>query len=89
MIIKLLSVLDIATAVIILIYQYGNLKTKLLISFIAYLIIKAYMFRGDFASFIDLCIAIYMIIMIFYTAPILTWIAAIYLIQKSIVGFIM
>ena len=89
MIIKIMSILDIIAAIVMLLYQYGSAKTRLLITFIAYLAIKAFMFRGDFASFLDACLAIYMIIMIFFAIPIITWIAAIYLIQKAISGLIL
>jgi hypothetical protein len=89
MIVKLMSLLDIIAAVVMILYQYGSVSFRLLLSFIVYLIIKAFMFRGDFASFLDACIAIYMFFMLFLSVPILTWIAAIYLIQKAIVGFIL
>jgi hypothetical protein len=89
MIVKIMSLFDIATAIIMVLYQYGSVNFRLLVSFIAYLLIKFFMFRGDFASFLDLCIAIYMILMTFVGVPIITWIAAIYLIQKAIVGLIM
>lgn len=89
MIVKIMSLLDITTAIMMIFYQYGSIKTRLLISFIAYLLIKAFMFKGDFASFLDACIAIYMVFMIFFPIPFITWIAAIYLIQKAIVGFIL
>jgi hypothetical protein len=89
MIVKIMSFLDIVTAIMLLLYQYGSIRTRLFISFIAYLLIKAFMFKGDFASFLDACIAIYMIFMIFFSVPVLSWIAAVYLIQKAIVGFIL
>ena len=89
MIVKFMSLLDIITAIVMILYQYGSVNTRLLITFMAYLILKAFMFRGDFASFLDACIAIYMVFMIFLPISILTWIAAIYLIQKAMVGFMM
>jgi hypothetical protein len=89
MIVKIMSLLDLATAIIMLLFQYGSVKSRLLMSFIAYLLIKAFMFRGDFASFLDACIAIYMVLMIFFSVPLLTWVAAVYLIQKAITGFIL
>lgn len=88
MFVKIMGLLDVASAVVMILYQYGSVNFRLLASFIAYLLIKFFMFRGDFASFLDLCIAIYMILMTFVGVPILTWIAAIYLIQKALVGFI-
>ncbi|MCC7574492.1 hypothetical protein KO361_02780 [Candidatus Woesearchaeota archaeon] len=89
MIVKIMSLLDLATAIVMILFQYGSVKSRLLMSFIAYLLIKAFMFRGDFASFLDACIAIYMIFMIFFSVPLLTWIATVYLIQKAITGFIL
>lgn len=89
MIVKIMSLLDIASAIVMILYQYGSINTRLLITFIAYLALKAIMFRGDFASFLDACIAIYMMLMILMAVPIITWIAAIYLIQKAITGIIL
>ena len=89
MIVKIMSLLDLATAIVMILFQYGSVKSRLLMRFIAYLLIKAFMFRGDFASFLDACIAIYMIFMIFFSVPLLTWIATVYLIQKAITGFIL
>ncbi len=88
-IVRILSLLDIITAIMIILYQYGNIRTRLIISFTAYLLLKAFMFRGSFASFLDATIAIYTIIMIFLPITIITWIAAIYLIQKAISGLIL
>jgi len=88
MIVKIMSLLDVTTAVMMILYQYGDIKTRLMLSFATYLFIKAILFRGDFASFLDACIAVYMVLMIFISVPIITWIAAIYLIQKAVIGFI-
>lgn len=88
MFVKVMSLLDIVSAIVMLLYQYGSVNFRLLVTFIVYLLVKFFMFRGDFASFLDLCIAIYMILLTFVSVPILTWIAAIYLIQKALVGFI-
>lgn len=89
MFVKIMSLLDIVTAIVMILYQYGSVNFRLLATFIAYLLVKFIMFRGDFASFLDLCIAIYMILMTFVGVPILTWIAAIYLIQKALAGVIL
>lgn len=89
MIVKLMSLFDILTAVVMILYQFGSVSFRLLLSFTAYLLIKFFMFRGDFASFIDLCIAIYMLFMLVFPIPLITWIAAIYLIQKAVSGFIL
>jgi hypothetical protein len=83
LVVRILGFLDFLTGIMLLLYQYDVLGTRLFISFIMYLMIKGIVFRGDFASFVDIVIAVYMIFMIFMPVTILTYIAAIYLFQKS------
>jgi len=87
MITKIMGIMDFATAIIILFYQYGSVSFRLFLSFAIYLLLKAFLFRGDFASFLDACIAIYMIFMLFLPLSLISWLSAIYLIQKAVVSF--
>jgi hypothetical protein len=86
--IKLMGFLDLLTAGAIILFNYDILGLRLFISFILYLILKGIMFKGDIASMLDLGIASYMILMIFFPITILSWIAAIYILQKGIVSFL-
>jgi hypothetical protein len=87
MIVKILGGLDILTGAMILLFQYDVIGIRLLISFILYLLIKGFLFRMNFASFLDIVIAIYMVFMIFMPFTILSYVAAIYLFQKGAVSF--
>jgi hypothetical protein len=86
-VVRALGFLDFLTGIMILLFQYDVIGTRLFLSFIFYLILKGIIFRGDFASFVDLVIAVYMIFMIFMPITIVTYIAAIYLFQKSATSF--
>ncbi|MGV8169084.1 MAG: hypothetical protein ACP5N3_03430 [Candidatus Nanoarchaeia archaeon] len=84
--VRVLGVLDFLTGVMILLFNYDLTPTRLFISFILYLLIKGIIFRMDFAGFIDIVVAVYMIFMIFQPVTIVSFIAAIYLFQKSIMS---
>ncbi|MGV8163158.1 MAG: hypothetical protein ACP5N2_07545 [Candidatus Nanoarchaeia archaeon] len=86
-VVRLLGFLDFLTGVMILLYHYDIAGTRIFVSFIMYLLIKGIVFRLDFASFIDITVAIYMIFMFFQPVTVITYIAAIYLFQKSITSF--
>ncbi len=83
-IVRALGFMDLLTGIMILLYQYDVLPTRLFISFILYLLLKGIIFRLDFASFIDITVGVYMIFMIFHPITIMSYIAAIYLFQKSV-----
>jgi hypothetical protein len=89
LLVRILGFMDFLTGVMILLYQYDVAGTRLFMSFIAYLLIKGIIFRLDFASFVDLVIAIYMIFMLFLPITVVTYIAAIYLFQKSASSLLM
>lgn len=88
-IVRALGIMDFLTGVVMLLYQYDVTGTRFLLSFIFYLLLKGIIFRGDFASFVDIVISVYMIFMIFAPITVLTYIAAIYLFQKSISSIFM
>jgi hypothetical protein len=83
----LLGIMDILTAVFIVLGNYHLASLRFFMTFIIYLLVKGIVFRGDLASFIDLAIAVYMILMIFFPITVVSFIAAIYLIQKGILSF--
>lgn len=84
MIIKIMGLMDIISGVTILLFHYELIPIRFLLAAILYLAIKGIAFRGDPASFIDIGIAIYMVIMLLNPFTIPSYIAAIYLFQKGI-----
>ena len=80
--------LDILSAIIIILFHLEIVAGRILLSFILYLIIKGFMFKGDTASIIDFIIAIYLLFM--YIRPIwaLSIISCIYLVQKGFYSLI-
>jgi hypothetical protein len=83
-VIKFLGLMDLLTGLFIILGNYHAVSARILLLFLIYLIIKGVLFRGDIASFIDLGIAVYMIILIFFPITIISFLAAIYLFQKGV-----
>jgi hypothetical protein len=81
---KVLGVIDIFTAIIILIMQFGGTPTRYAIACILYLLVKGFIFRGDFASMLDLLIAGYMVLLFFHGFLIISILIAIHLVIKGI-----
>lgn len=88
-IVRALGIMDFLAGVFLLLFQYDVVGSRIILSFIFYLLIKGIIFRGDFASFVDIVIAVYMIFMLFMPITVLTYIAAIYLFQKSFTSIFM
>ena len=89
LLVRILGFMDFLTGVMMLLYQYDVIGTRLLFSFIFYLLAKGIIFRMDFASFVDIVISVYMIFMIFLPITVVTYIAAIYLFQKSLTSMLL
>lgn len=86
MIIKLFGLFDLLSGVLLLLAHFSegfNTISRMSIGFIMYLFIKAYMFKGDFASFIDFLTGIYFVMILFGIKTFLTYIFALYLFQKA------
>lgn len=88
MLVKLFSVADLCVALSMLLIQYNIIPWNFGVAGAFYLMIKFYMFRGDIASFIDLFVGIYIILLMIGIHTFLTYVFAIYLIQKGIFGLI-
>ncbi len=84
MIVKLMGILDIFTALVIVLFQYKMIHNPLIVSLGLYLIIKAIMFFGDFFSIIDGIAGLYMLFMIIVSIETATFIVAGYLTIKGI-----
>ncbi len=83
-IVKFMGILDILTGIALLLFNYGLVSGRFMTSFMAYLILKGVMFKGDLASFIDILIVLYILLMFIYPITILTVIVVLYLFQKGL-----
>ena len=88
MIVKILGILDVLTGISIILFNYDLLPVKIVFAVMIYLLVKGIAFRGDVASFIDLGIFVYMILMFISPLTIVSFIVAIYMFQKGIVSFL-
>lgn len=85
---KLLSILDMLTGLLLLLFTFG-LGGKIILLFAAYLIIKALVFLPDIASIADLIAGLYILLLLIGIGwSILTWVVVIWLLQKLIFVFI-
>ncbi|MFH1063487.1 MAG: hypothetical protein V1729_00235 [Candidatus Woesearchaeota archaeon] len=84
MIIRLLGVADLLTAAAVLLLHYDLLGWRIGFLFVAYLIIKGWLFRSDINSVVDILCGVYMFIMLFGLTTIATWFIVIYLFQKAV-----
>lgn len=84
MIVKVMGVLDIFTAIVMLLFQYKLIHNPLIVSLGFYLIIKAVVFFGDLFSIADGVIGLYMLFMIIFPMQTVTFVAAGYLTIKGL-----
>lgn len=87
-IVKIMGIMDFLTGIMVILFNYDLIGVKVLLVFLLYILIKGIAFRGDVASFIDLGIAIYMLLMLILPVTILSYIVAIYLFQKGAVSML-
>lgn len=85
--VKLMGLTDILAGLIIILFTYDVIGVKFLLVFFLYLLIKGLAFRGDFASFADIGISIYMLFMLITPITVISYIVAVYLFQKGVVCF--
>ena len=86
-VLKILGLLDILTGIMIILFQHDLIGWRLMLSFILYLVIKGVAFKLDFATVIEIGIALYIILaMIVHPVVIVSYLAAIYLFQKGVVS---
>jgi len=88
MIVKLMGVVDIFTALIIVLFQFKMIHNPLVISLGFYLIMKTVIFFGDFFSIIDGMVGLYMLFMTILSFQTFTLIVAGYLVIKGFVSLI-
>lgn len=82
-ILKFFGIMDLYSAIIMLLVQFDVTPWRLILTASAWLILKGIIFRGELASMIDLGIGVYHLIMFLLPIPIVTYILAIYLIIKG------
>ena len=85
-ILKFMGFLDLFTGIAILLFQYSLASHRFMLSFIAYLIIKGLMFKGDAASIVDIFLAAYILFMFIYPVTLISLLAALYLFQKGVLS---
>ncbi|MBU1030501.1 MAG: hypothetical protein ABIC91_02710 [Nanoarchaeota archaeon] len=84
---KLLGFFDLLSSLIIILLNFSLIPWRLGASFALYLIIKGFIFKGDFSSFVDIFIGIYILILPIISFKLLTIISVIYLLQKGFFSF--
>ena len=89
MITKLLGTIDFLAGIWIILMHYGYVsRTGITLFFAGYLIIKGLSFWGDAASYVDMVIGVYMIILTLGFQVFLTLIFAVFLLQKGFFSFV-
>jgi len=83
MIVKVMGVLDIFTALIIILFQFKMIHNPLIVSLGLYLIMKAVIFFGDLFSIIDGVVGLYMLFMMVWPVEVLSFICVGYLVIKG------
>ena len=82
--IKIFGLLDLYSAIVMLLVQWGVVEWRMILTASAWLILKGWMFKGDLPSMIDLGIGVYHLLMFFAPIGIITYLLAAYLAIKGI-----
>ena len=88
MLLRFFSIADLAVAISMILLHHSIVPWNIGVACSFYLMIKFYMFRGDIASFIDLFVGVYIILLMLGVQTFLTYLFAGYLIQKGLFGLI-
>ncbi|MFC1723882.1 hypothetical protein ACFL0V_07110 [Nanoarchaeota archaeon] len=82
---KILGILDMLTMIVVILMHYDIfIGWRIGFLFAGYLILKGILFRGDFASIVDIVCGAWMIVMIFGVSIFVTWIVVVWLFQKAV-----
>ena len=84
---KIFGFADLLTVVIMFLLNSSLIPWRFALIFASYLIIKGLIFKGDFASMMDIIVGVYIILIPVFSWKILTIILAIYMIQKAVISF--
>lgn len=88
MVLKLLGLLDIASAIIIALFYFGVMPIHILLGASFYLMLKAVIFWGDFGSILDGIMGFLTMINILMHIGWIAYIAFIYLLAKGLISMI-
>ncbi|MBI2663111.1 hypothetical protein HYX15_01110 [Candidatus Woesearchaeota archaeon] len=91
MLIYIFGIMDLISAVLLILFRfdiYTSNITNLAWIFGLYLIIKGVIFIKSLTSLIDIASGALLILAIFGTVNILTWLAALWLLQKGVFTFL-
>lgn len=83
---KFLGLMDFATFFIMLGAHFNLIGVKLIVLASMYMFFKSYFFRGDWNSFVDLIVGLYLLLMALGVTSFVTYLFALYLFQKSYVS---
>jgi hypothetical protein len=84
MVVKLLGVADLLSALVVILLHYEIVGWRIGLIFVAYLLIKGWLFREDLNSILDILCGVYMFVMLFGFTTIISWVIAVYLFQKAV-----
>ncbi len=85
MLVKFLGVLDLVAAAWMILAQNHIVSIRIGLVVFAYLLLKGYIFRDNWISYIDFIVGIYALFLMFGTSSmLLSYLFAIYLVQKAI-----
>jgi len=84
MILKLLGLMDLLSIAILLLFKYGIVSQIFLIAAVIYLMAKGVMFFRNIVSLLDFAVAVIFILALFQIYNVLTWIALVWVLQKSV-----
>jgi|FLOH01.1.fsa_nt_gi hypothetical protein len=84
---KLFGFLDVLTIISMILLTLEIIPWRFGLIFASYLIIKGLIFKGDFNSFVDIIIGVYIIFIPVFSWKLLTTVFAIYLGQKAFFSF--
>ena len=87
MILKIMGLFDFVTALMFVLLHYGLLSSGTGMFGVAWLFFKAVICRGDVASFIDAAAGIYLLLIMAGFHTFLTYVFALYLLQKVVFSF--
>jgi len=80
---QILALLDLFSAIMLITAPFDLFPFRLVLGGVLYLLLKAYLFRGDFLSVLDGVIGAYLFIAFFFPWPFLCYILGIWLFLKS------
>lgn len=86
--IKILGILDFASAIIILLAHFSLVPWNIILGVALYLVLKGIIFGISFAGIIDVAAGLYAVLILLGIHSIAVYIFAIYLIQKAVLSIV-